>query len=171
MVCVVVLLDCSQSSTWQRPCSVVVSQIEGPQYRPLNTIVLTMGTPKGTPNFGKPPVSSSSACAVGGRSDSPRKLPLHVSFVFPGVSQVFGGFLKLGVLFWGSLYPILEYYTLILFGFLGSYHNTEYLKSLYFFPGAYSKLGYSKDSSIWESILGSPYFVKLPLKVSGGILL
>ena len=28
----------------------------GPQYRPQNTIVLLVGTPKkGTPNFGKPP--------------------------------------------------------------------------------------------------------------------
>ena len=30
---------------------------------------------------------------------------------------------------------ILEYYTLVLFWFLGSYYNTLYLKSLYFFLG------------------------------------
>ena len=30
-------------------------------------------------------------------------------------------------------YPILEYYTLTLFWFLGSYYNNLYLKSLYFF--------------------------------------
>ena len=34
-------------------------KIGGPQYRPPNTIVLIIGTPKkGTPNFGKPPYSS-----------------------------------------------------------------------------------------------------------------
>ena len=37
--------------------------------------------------------------------------------------------------------PILEYYTLILVWFLVSYHNNLYLKSLYFSPGVYCKLG------------------------------
>ena len=43
-------LDHVQYSTiWYFP------KIRGPQYRPQNTIVLIMGTPKGIPNFGKPP--------------------------------------------------------------------------------------------------------------------
>ena len=34
----------------------LASQNEGPQYRPKNSLVLVMGTPKkGTPNLGKPP--------------------------------------------------------------------------------------------------------------------
>ena len=39
------------------------------------------------------------------------------------------------------LIPTLEYYTLILVCFLGSYYINLYLKSLYFFSGVFSQLG------------------------------
>ena len=47
------------------PFHLVVSQNKGPQYRPQNTIVLIIGTPKkGTPSFGKPPLSYTPASLV-----------------------------------------------------------------------------------------------------------
>ena len=42
---------CSGTDKWYSP------KIGGPQYRPQNTVVLIIGTPKGTHNFGNPLIS------------------------------------------------------------------------------------------------------------------